>query len=161
LTLEDFFKLLAAATLAATFTLIVTWVKAARDDLRADANYFVSILMMAADLASSYWLKPGSDPDAILEGVRLLGLQQRLSRLRLSTFSSFHDVDRSGLDEDLVDFFDACSGGRHGDKNRPIDTNRAREAQAVAARIDAHIRTSLQRSSTLKAYLGRTLRLGQ
>jgi len=158
LSVDDFLKLLLAASIAATFTLAVTWLKASRDDLRAAADYFVNTLMVAADLASSYWLRESNDSATSLEEVRLLGLQQRLSRLRLSAFDRFHDIDRNNLDEDLRDFFDACTGGQFGVKDRPADRNRAREAQAVAARIDAQIRVSVRKASTLGAYVQRLLR---
>jgi hypothetical protein len=157
LNVEDFIKVFAAAVLAASFTLAVTWLKATRDDLRLSADYFIKVLADAADAASAYWLLPGTNPEAALLGVRLIGFQERLSRLRLTTFAPFRQVDRNILDEDLLSFFDACTGGRHGEKNRPIDANRAREAQAVAARIDAHMRTGVQTASKLRSYLARRL----
>jgi hypothetical protein len=143
------------AVLAASFTLWVTWLKSHREEMRKNAEYFLTIVVEAADLASEYWLLPGSDPKCALHAVRLVGFQQRLSRLRITVSSSFSEGDRELLTNELQEFFDACTGGNHGDPDRLANVDRARSAQSVAAILDDHVMSSLERASRISSYIGR------
>lgn len=158
MTLDDLIKVILTAAAAATFTIAVTWLKADRDERRAQADEFNDAILEAADLATEYWLTAGNATNIRQMEARLIGYQQRLSLLAQIAFEAFSDFDRNNLRPDLADFFDACTGGDFKVIGRQVDTGRATEAQAVAAQIAARVRKASLRSAKLGSYLARQLR---
>lgn len=149
--------LLAVATafLAATLTLCVTWLKAHRDEIRAQCDDLIKTINEAADLASAYWLTGPASTELALMEARLVGFQIKIGLLEGLACGRFKRFHHQLLKDELLNFYDACTGGQFNVLGRSIDSGRAREAQAVAAHLTVRIRRSFVESVALGSYIGR------
>lgn len=152
-------KIILGAAIAALFGILTKWMSSHRDDANARCDEFIEVLTKAADCATAYRLNPENSIEERVRHIQLIGFQERLTLLSQLVFSIFDPLDLELLSDDLLQFFDACTGGDAGQANRVIDTERAREAQSAASRLAVRIRSAHSESVRLRAYLWRILTL--
>lgn len=157
LTTANFIKIALTAVSAALLTLFVTWLKAHRDSAKASVDDFNKVLNDAADLAAEYWLKKTNDDDTPLMEARLIGMQMKVLELSNIAQSSFDHLNKEILALDIADFLDACTGGDFGVAGRPVNTQKARQAQSLCAQISARMLRAHIKSVSLSSYFARNL----
>jgi len=78
---------------------------------------------------------------------KLVGMQTRLSSLKLAIVALDERIDLQPADNQMVRLFDAMTGGEFKSPKRLPDPDRAQEAQAVSAQLTGELRTAVARRS--------------
>ena len=98
----------------------------------------------AADVASDYWLRDGSDGQLNLLEARIIGYQWRINLL-LNHLSESTWYLRDRCEHELDMFIDGLTGGDFQVSNRNADHDRAITTQMAAAKFITMMRTQRRR----------------
>lgn len=119
------------------------------DRLGVAVDQFATEINNAADLGTTYWLLDLSNPADQQQGHKLepilIGRQNRLQQLYLALGVQDRHFDRTAIRVSLVDFYETLTGGNFQVAGRHPDPPRAREIQAIAARLNGELRGALAR----------------
>jgi len=138
---------LAAATLVAFGNFFVQRWRHQIDRTSLSLDHLCTELNSAADLATLYWLLDATQNSDRVKArqiePQLVGRQTRLQELTVALSEQDRSLDLRGFERLMPDLYEAMTGGDFRVERRLPSPERAQNVQAMAARLNGQLRTSL------------------
>lgn len=133
------------------------WWRSSRDELRLLCEDFCRLASEAAELGGAYWLLPASDHLIPMSEARLNAYQRRLAGYNALVGERLHKEGTEQIDEALIDFLDALTGGTFGTVDRQPDMDRMGACHDKAADVVLSIREGFIRAVSFRERIYRVV----